>query len=138
MWLVHFLPDWIFHLVLMVSFVALVASSIISIIPYRQIIQIFSLIFLLVSIWFEGAVSNEEAWQLKIKELEVKVAQAEAKSQETNTVIVEKVVKKLQLVRTKGDDIIKYVDREVVKYDKVCPIPEVVIKAHNEAAEAIK
>ena len=72
--------------------------------------------------------------------MQVKVAEAEAKSQETNIQIVTKTVNKLELVRTKGQDIINYVDREVVKDREVikfvenCPIPQIIINTHNTAA----
>jgi hypothetical protein len=38
------------------------------------------------------------------------------------------------VIRQKGDDIIKYVDKEIVKYDNQCVIPEDVIRVYNEAA----
>ena len=51
---------------------------------------------------------------------------------------------KTQIVKTRGKDIVKYVDREIVKYDTkfakggMCEIPQEFIKAHNDAAEAVK
>ena len=38
------------------------------------------------------------------------------------------------MIRQKGDDIIRYVDKEIVKYDTQCVIPEDVIRVYNEAA----
>ena len=63
---------------------------------------------------------------------------------EENIKIVEKVVNKVQIVKTRGQDIVKYVDREIVKYDTkfapggVCEIPKEFVEAHNRAAEAPK
>ena len=85
-----------------------------------------------------GAISNNDAWLAKIKDLEVKVAEAEAKSAAANTDIVEKTVVKTQVVKQRGQDIIKYVDREVVKYDTTCVIPKEFVVIHNKAAEAPK
>jgi hypothetical protein len=74
----------------------------------------------------------------------VKLAKAEAESQKENVKIVEKIVTKTQIVKERGADIIRYVDREVVKYDTkfapggVCEIPNEFIKAHNDAAEQTK
>jgi hypothetical protein len=57
---------------------------------------------------------------------------------------VTKVVTKTQVIRTRGADIVKYVDREIVRYDEkfakggICEIPQEFIKAHNSAAEAPK
>jgi translation elongation factor EF-Tu-like GTPase len=91
-----------------------------------------------------GGVANQERWEAKVKELEVKLAKAEAESQKENVKIVEKIVTKTQIVKERGADIIRYVDREVIKYDTkfapggVCEIPKEFIKAHNDAAEKTK
>jgi hypothetical protein len=91
-----------------------------------------------------GGVANQERWEAKVKELEVKLAKAEAESQKENVKIVEKIVTKTQIVKERGADIIRYVDREIVKYDTkfapggVCEIPKEFIKAHNDAAEKTK
>jgi hypothetical protein len=75
-----------------------------------------------------------------VREVEAKVAEAEKKSQETNVEVVTKFVKRTQIVREKGQDIVTYIDREVVKNQEVikfienCPIPEVIVNTHNAAA----
>ena len=57
---------------------------------------------------------------------------------------VEKIVKQTEYITTRGKDIVKYVDREVVKYDTKfasggqCEIPKEFIKALNDAAEVPK
>ena len=144
MWLMNFLPDWIFHAVLVVGTLGLIASFILNFIPtfklYHLPIQVISVLLIIVGVWFEGAMSNQAAWEARVAEMQVKVAEAEAKSAETNTKIVTKTVKQLELVRTRGDDIINYVDREVVKDREVikfvenCPIPQIIINTHNAAA----
>jgi len=85
-----------------------------------------------------GAISNEESWQAKVKEMEAKVAAAEIESQKENVKVVEKVVTKTQVVRERGNDIVRYVDREVVKYDSKCEIPKEAVSAVNQAAEGVK
>ena len=76
--------------------------------------------------------------------MESKVAVAEVQSKEENIKIVEKVVTKTKIIKSRGEDIVKYVDREVVKYDTKfapggeCEIPKEFIKAINDAAEAPK
>jgi hypothetical protein len=72
------------------------------------------------------------------------VEAAAVESAQENVKIVEKVVKKTEYIKTRGEDIINYIDREVVKYDTkfapggVCEIPKEFIKAINDAAEAPK
>lgn len=144
MWLMNFLPDWIFHAVLLAGVLGLLASLVLKFIPvistYKLPIQVGAILLIVTGVWFEGAMSNQAAWEARVAEMQVKVAEAEAKSQEANVQIITKTVKKLELVRTRGDDIINYVDREVVKDKEVikfvenCPIPQIIVNTHNAAA----
>ena len=144
MWLINFLPNWIFHVILLAGILGLLASFVLKFIPFFSIynlpIQVSAILLIVFGVWFEGAISNQAEWEAKVAELQIKIAEAEAKSQETNVQIITKTVKKLELVRTRGDDIINYVDREVVKdrevikFVEVCPIPQIIINTHNAAA----
>ena len=77
-------------------------------------------------------------WKDKAALLEKQVAELAVKSSETNTIIEKKLITKTEIVRVRGDDIVKYVDREVVKYDTQCVIPKEFTEAHNRAAEQPK
>jgi len=148
MWILQWLPNWIFYGVFFVGLLGLLATYIMKFIPlvyvYRTPIQAVSVLAIAIGTYMSGAISNEEAWQARVKEMEAKVAAAEVQSVKENIKIVEKVVIKTQIVRTRGQDIIQYVDREIVKYDTkfapggVCEIPKEFIKALNDAAEAPK
>lgn len=111
---------------------------------YKTPLQIGSIVLIVIGTYMSGAISNEEAWQARVKEMEAKVAAAQVESLKENVKIVEKVVKKTEYIKTRGQDIVKYIDKEIVKYDTkflpggVCEIPKEFIKAHNNAAEAPK
>ena len=91
-----------------------------------------------------GAIHNNNEWEARVKELEVKVKVAEEKSQQVNKKIVTKIVTKNKIIKEKGDEVVKYIDREVVKYDtkflpgNECEIPKEFIQAINKAAEIPK
>lgn len=144
MWVLKFLPDWIFYGILFVGIIGLAVTYLLRFIPipalyfYKTPIQLISIAMIVIGVYMAGAISNEHAWQARVKELEAKVAEAEAASQKENVKIVEKVVSKLQVVKERGQDIIKYVDREVVKYDIKCEIPKEFMEVHNKAAEPVK
>ena len=138
MWILQFLPNWIFYLLLLAGVVGVLVTHFVKVLPNAQLIKLASIATILASIYMIGAISNNDAWLAKIKDLETKVAQAEAKSATLNTDIVEKVVTKTQIVKQRGEDIVKYVDREVVKYDTTCVIPKEFVLVHNRAAEAPK
>jgi hypothetical protein len=142
MWILDFLPTWVFHLVLIAGIGGLLASKVLTFVPmisaYKLPLQVISAVLLVVGLYIEGGIANQEKWELRVKEMEAKVAKAEAESAKENTKIVEKVVKQLEVVRVRGDDIIKYVDKELIKYDDQCKIPKEFVKVHNDAAEALK
>ena len=138
MWILQFLPNWLFFALFFISLAAFLITKFIRILPQAQLIQAGSIASAFFSIFMIGAISNNDAWLARVSELETKVAEAEAKSATTNTDIVEKVVTKTQVVRERGQDIVRYVDREVVKFDNTCVIPKEFVAAHNRAAEAPK
>jgi 4-hydroxyphenylpyruvate dioxygenase-like putative hemolysin len=89
----------------------------------------------------EGAMLNEQVWLLKVAEMEQKMAEAEAKSAQENVKLVEKIVVKKEYIKSRGRDIVKYIDKEIVKYDSKfaaggqCEIPKEFYKAINDAAQ---
>ena len=148
MWILQWLPNWIFYGIFFAGLLGLLATYIMKFIPlvyvYRTPIQAVSVLLIALGTYMSGAISNEEAWQARVKEMEAKVAEAEAKSQKVNVEVVEKVVKKTEYIKTRGQDIVKFIDKEIVKYDTKflpggqCEIPKEFIEAHNRAAEAPK
>jgi hypothetical protein len=148
MWILQWLPDWIFYGILLLGILGLAASYLVRLFPflyiYKTPLQLGSIIAIAVGTFMSGAIHDNAAWEARVKEMEEKVALSEQQSKEENVKIVEKVITKTQVIKTRGADIVKYVDREIVKYDEkfakggVCEIPQEFIKAHNDAAEAPK
>ena len=144
MWLLSFLPDWWFYALLALGLAGIFVSYLMSFIPfvsmYRNLIQATSIVAIVIGTYMAGAISNEEKWQLKIKDLELKISQSETQSAEENIKIVERIITKKQIVKEKGEEVIKYIDREVVKYDTKfiqggdCELPNEFFDALNQAA----
>ena len=150
MWILKWLPFWIFYAILGIGLIGLAVTYLLRFIPlpaiyiYKTPIQLVSIALIVLGTFMSGAISNEEAWLAKVKELEVKIQAAEVESEKENVKIETKVVTKTQIVKERGQDIIKYVDKEIIKYDTKflpggeCEIPKEFIEAHNKAAEAPK
>jgi len=139
MWIINWLPEAFIHIIFLVGIVGTIAGFVLGFLPfigkYKLPIQIISLLLLSLGVYLEGGLAEKAKWELRVKEMEVKVAEAEAKSAVVNTQIVEKVVKEREIVRVKGDRVIEYIDREVRVLDNICTVPETAIKAHNMAAK---
>lgn len=142
MWVLNFLPDWIFHFLVLAGIGGLIASYLMKFIPfvymYKTPIQLVSVVAIVGSTFMIGAAWNDQAWRDRVAEMEQKVAAAEVKSVEENVKIVTKIVKKTEVVRIKGEETIKYIDKEVVKYNDRCDIPNEFVNALNDAAEQPK
>jgi hypothetical protein len=152
MWILNFLPNalilWACNIVLLAGILLTVTAFFIRRIPvinqYRTPTQVLGIALLVLGVYWRGGYAVEQEWRERVAEVEARVAAAEAASKEENTKIVTKVVTKTQVIKTRGETITKYIDREIVKYDEKfapggqCEIPQEFIKAHNSAAEAPK
>ena len=111
---------------------------------YVKILQPVGIVLLVLGVWLRGGYDTEMAWRAKVAEAEARVAAAEQKSQETNTVIEQKIVEKTKVIKGKTEYITQYLDREVVKKEEIikyieqCPVPKEIIDIHNQAADINK
>jgi putative cell wall-binding protein len=147
-WMLGLVPDWVWTALFVGSVVGMLSAWLLKRIPfvsqYRFPIQAISVASLLVSIWFISANNTDAVWEAKIKDLEDKVKLAEEAANNKNVEIQEKIVTKTTVIKEKGKTQIEYVDRvitqdkEVIKYIEQCPVPKVIIDAHNAAAEMNK
>ena len=165
MWILQILPFWFFHLITLLGIIGIIAGFVLGFVPiinrYKLPIQIISITVLTFGIYMEGAISNEEKWQQLVKEMEVKVEEAEIKANLANEEIETKTVEKTKIIREKGKIQIEYINR-LVKGDTVeivkdmsaeekeaflqkqkelqealknCPVPKIIVEEHNKAAE---
>ena len=144
MLILHFLPDslilWFCNIVLLLGAVLTVAGFFAHRIPviwqYQLPFKVLGIALLSAGVYFRGGYSVEMAWRERVTELEAKLADARVESERVNTVVQTRVVTKTKVIKEKADTIVQYVDRdrEIVKFDTTCPIPQEAIDVHNEAA----
>jgi hypothetical protein len=138
MWIINWLPEFVVHLLFLAGVLGTIAGFVLGFLPfvgkYKLPIQIISLLLLSLGVYLEGGLAEKAKWQLRVKEMEAKVAAAQAESQKTNVQIVEKIVTEKEYIKVKGAKVVEYIDREVKVFDNNCTIPEVAIKAHDMSA----
>jgi len=135
MWLLQYLPNWIFPAVFFAGIILYLVTKTISFLPQAKLFQAIAAALVFFGTYMTGAISNNDTWLKRVNELQLQISKLETKSQETNTKIVTKVLTKREYYREQGTEVIKYVDREIVKYDESCKIPQEVVEAHNKAAK---
>jgi len=142
MWILNWLPNFVFHLIVIIGILGIVVSKFSSFIPfvgsYVAPIRIASIVILVIGVWFEGGISNNDAWLEKVHALEKKVAEAELKSAEANTNLVSQIaaknkeIAKVQIdLRNKIRDVASVIDSE-------CKVSLDAINIMNEAARGPK
>ena len=122
LYLLSFLPDWFWTIVLIVGILASLASWVLRFIPfvkqYSIPLNVAGVLLTLSGVYYQGVIANEEKWMQRIDELEEAVKDAEEKAKQTNTEIRTEVVEKVKVVKERGAKQIEYIDR-VVKGDTI-------------------
>jgi hypothetical protein len=151
-WMLSLIPDavlnWVYWAIIIAGITGVLAGWLGKWIPfygnYVKILQPVGIVLLVLGVWLRGGYDTEMAWRAKVAEAEARVAAAEQKSQETNTVIEQKVVEKTKVIKGKTEYITQYLDREVVKKEEIikyieqCPVPKEIIDIHNQAVDMNK
>lgn len=132
MWILKFLPNWIFYAILLSGIFGLVINKYV---PYRPQVIGASVVAVIIGLFMSGAIYDNEAWLARVREMEAKVAIAEQQAKEANEKIDNKVADAKVKIKEKQVVVKEYITREVAKYDNQCVIPKEFIEAHNKAAE---
>jgi hypothetical protein len=105
---------------------------------YKTAAQALSVALFVVGVFMVGAITDNEAWLARVKEMEGKIKEVEVQIVKENVRVETKYVDRVQIVKQKGEEIVRYVDREIVKYDDSCKLPNEFIVILNKAAESPK
>jgi len=146
MWILHFLPDsvilWFCNILLLTGIVVttagFVAHRVPGLWPYQLGFKLGGIALLVLGVYFRGGLAVETEWRERVATVEAQLAIAEAASADANKQIDTRVQKQVTSIRQRMTYVKQYVDREVVRYNDQCVIPEPFIKAHNDAAEGIR
>jgi hypothetical protein len=136
--LLSFFPEWIFFSFLVLGVIGVLSSFVLTILPvvrdFKLLIQVFSIILLVIGVWFQGAIANDKIWQGKITDLELKLAKAESKSLEINSALTEEILKnetlREEVKNAKEKVIVKY----VTKYDNKCELSDAFVRVLDSSA----
>jgi hypothetical protein len=143
MWMFSLLPDSIFvmltYAIFALGLLLYIASKMVQWIPiiaqYRVPAELVGVLCLCAGAYFFGWRGNEEHWLAKIKELEQKVAIAESRSREVNTVIETKIVTKIKVIKETV-----YANKEIIRevagaqLDSQCSLPQSSVVLLNSAS----
>ena len=137
MWILSYLPTWIFYAITVIGILGLISSYVLGMVPlvnqYKIPLQVVSIVVIAFGVFIIGGVENELAWQAKVKELEAQVAVATAKSNETNTVVQQKVITKIQIVKQQVEVVKREIEVQKEYINTDCKVSPTAIDLYNKA-----
>ena len=144
MFILHFLPDSIIlafcNILLLAGIVLTTAGFFAHRIPfvsqYQLPFKIGGILLLVLGVYFRGGLAVETEWRERVAAVEAQLKIAEEKSTEANRQIDTRTQQQVTKIRQRMTYVRQYVDREVVRYNDQCTIPQPFIDVHNRAAEA--
>jgi hypothetical protein len=137
MWILEFLPDFVFHLIFIAGLLGLGASFVLKFVPfvtqYRIPIQVVASILIAIGLYMEGAISDNNAWVARVHEIEKKVAQAEAKSAEANTRLVTELAKSREKIAANQQAVKQAIQQNIQAINRQCKLTDVSVDMYNQA-----
>ena len=132
MWLIDWLPQWVFYVILITSGILAVGASILN----ARLTQLAALVTSCAMCFVLGGIKTEHKWQARVSEMQQKVALAEQKSAETNTKIITKIMTKIKLVKETTNANVEYITHYVAQdLDRECKLTDATILLHNSASQ---
>jgi hypothetical protein len=142
MWILDFLPSWIFTLITVGGLCAFLATEFLSNLPlismYLKGIRIGSIVALVIGLYMMGGAANQEKWEARVKELEAKVAISEEQSKTANAQLDAKLKEKAKVIKEKEYIIQEKITKIKDQIDAECKVPQAAVDLLNEAAEVRK
>lgn len=139
MWLLNWLPDWVFHFILLAGVLGLVASFVLKFIPfvdqYRIPIQVAAILLTILGVWYEGGIAKDREYRERISALELKVSRAETAAAEANTKLVEALAKKDQEIKDATNANKQKLKDLAAQLNKTCIVNQDVVNVLNNAAK---
>jgi enamine deaminase RidA (YjgF/YER057c/UK114 family) len=137
MWILKWLPDFVFHLIFIAGLLGLTASLVFKFIPfvaqYRIPIQVAASILIAVGLYMEGAISDNTAWVDRVHQMEKKVAEAEAKSAEANTQLVTELARNREKIAANQAAVKQAIQQNIQAINRQCKLTDVSVELYNQA-----
>jgi hypothetical protein len=106
--------------------------------PYALFIRFISMVATWVGVFMFGSAGVTQIWQEQLKLAEQKIEIAQEQAKQVNTKIVTKVVKQIEVVKVREQQVEAEIKQNKEVLDKDCRVPSEFITIHNKAAEPVK
>lgn len=164
-WMLSLIPDWVWFAILIIGVLGILAAWVLKFIPvvntYRLPIQVLSILFLLVGVYFQGVIANEEKYKAEHERLQGVIAKAEEDAKRANEDLIATQGQLRESQNKKAGEKIKYIDKiikgntveitkdmsdkeradwqrkvdELQRVQKECQFPELLVDQLNDMAK---
>jgi hypothetical protein len=138
MWILNWLPDFVFHLMLLIGILAIGASFVLNFIPfvsqYKLPIQVAGIILTVVAVWYEGGIAKDAEYRARIAAMELKISRAETAAAEANTRLAEQILKENARIKDLTETNKKRLKELADQLNRQCSVNQDVINVLNDAA----
>lgn len=142
-WMLSLIPDsifvWITYFLMAAGLGLYVLSKLVAWLPlirqYKTPTEVLGVLILVSASYMFGSHGTEMAWRQKVKDLEEKVAKAEAASKQTNNVIQTKIITKVKEIKVFQDRIKEIIIEKEKIIDAQCKVPAEAIEILNASAQ---
>lgn len=100
---------------------------------YKLPAEIGGVVVLVTTAYLLGSFNAGADWRERVKEMQDKVAAAEVKSKEVNTVIQTKVVERVKVVEKKVIEVRNIIQRDKEAINAECKVSDIAIQDYNKA-----
>jgi hypothetical protein len=142
-WMISLIPDsifiWITYFLMSAGLGLYVLSKLVAWLPvisrYKTPAEVLGVLILVAGAYLFGSYGTEMAWRQKVKDLEEKVAKAEAESKQTNSIIQTKIVTKVKEIKVFQDRIKEIIVEKEKIIDAQCKVPDEALEILNASAQ---
>ena len=137
MWILKWLPDFVFHLIFIAGLLGLGASFVLKFVPfvtqYRVPIQVAASILIAIGLYMEGAISDNTAWVDRVHQMEKKVAEAQAQSADANTKLVTEIARNREKIASNQAAVKQAIQQNIQAINRQCKLTDVSVEMYNQA-----
>ena len=137
MWILKWLPDFVFHLIFIAGLLGLGASFVLKFVPfvvqYRVPIQVAASILIAIGLYMEGAISDNTAWLDRVHQMEKKVAEAQAQSADANTKLVTEIARNREKIAANQAAVKQAIQQNIQAINRQCKLTDVSVEMYNQA-----
>jgi hypothetical protein len=137
------IPDWILvtliHGTVLLGLFLTFGSSLLKLLPvispYAAIAKQVGIVLLVVGVFFEGGLAVEQSYRARIAEMQAKIKEAEVKSAQANEKLANEVSKNKQLIKEKVNQNAKDIEAQRQAINAECKLSDTAWMLYNRAVE---